>query len=330
MVTILLTGGLGFIGSNICVQLLDAGYTVIVIDNLSNSDIFVIDNIHTLTGRDMIYYNKDIRDSVALAQIFSDNKIDIVIHLAALKAVGDSIKAPLDYYDNNVTGTLVLLRTMSKFGCKKIVFSSSAAIYGNQQSPISEDAIVGIGLENPYAKSKYMMEQVLSDLYISDNAWSIVILRYFNPIGAHVSGLLGDCLHSPTNVFPRILNAMYSGDKFVIYGNDYDTPDGTGVRDYIHITDLSDVHIMVLNKLDKEGVSIYNVGTDRGTSVLELLNMCKYVTGLHINYKIGDRRGGDVGCLYASCKKLYDEFGWRPQKTLEDMCRDGWRFKLGS
>lgn len=319
--TLLLTGGLGFIGSNVIVELLNSDYNVIVIDNLSNSDVNIINKIKTITGKTIKFYAGDIKNKTLLNDIFSNNNIYAVIHLASLKAVNESIKVPLEYYENNTSYTIKLLKIMQKYDCKKIIFSSSASVYGFQPSPITENAITGVNLSNPYAKTKYMIEEILKDVYESDKSWSIVILRYFNPIGTHETGLLGDLSKNATNIFPKLVNAFINNEKFIIYGNDYDTNDGTCVRDYIHITDLAKAHVKVINKLNTYGINIYNVGTNYGTSVIQLLETFIKVNNIKINYEFGKKREGDISCLYASAEKIYKETGWKAEKTLKDMCK---------
>lgn len=330
---ILITGGLGYIGANICVDMLNHDHEIIVIDNLSNSNEATIKTIEKLTGKTFTFYDMDIRN-YSLNYVFLNHEITNVIHLAGLKVVSDSIKIPKTYYDNNVTGTLNLLNIMNIYNCKNIIFSSSASVYGNtdlNSYPITEEGIVGMDLTNPYAKTKYMVEEILKDYYNADNSWSIVILRYFNPIGADSTGSLGDSCKTPTNIFPRIMNSACSSrdrSPFYIYGDDYDTDDGTCERDYIHVCDLAQVHTIVLNKLQEPGISIYNVGTNSKTSVMELINKFEQVNNVKINYKIADRRDGDLVSVYTCSDKLLKEFNWKPKYDLEDMCKHGWKYKL--
>jgi UDP-glucose 4-epimerase len=332
MKTILVSGGLGFIGSHTVIELLNSGFNIIIIDNLVNSSIHVftkIIKITKITDKSRLKYsNIDIRNRIQLDNLFTSNSIYAVIHFASLKAVGHSIKAPLEYYDNNVAGTINLLQIMSKYNCKKIIFSSSATVYGMNTYPVCEDANTGDGITNPYGKTKYMLENILEDLYKSDNSWSIVILRYFNPIGAHPSGLIGENPNDiPNNLFPYLLKvAVGKLEKLCIFGNDYDTRDGTCIRDFIHVVDLALGHIASLKKLDDTGINTYNLGTGKGTTVLELINTFEKINNIKIKYDISQRRDGDLEVVYANSEKAFQEIGWKSTYTVEDMCRHGYNF----
>ena len=328
--TVLVTGGAGFIGSHTCVELLNAGYKVIVVDNLCNSKETAIENVKKITGKDLKFYKADLLDKTKLDLIFSENPdIDYVIHFAALKAVGESVQKPIEYYENNIGGTLVLLDVMKKYNVKKIVFSSSATVYGNPKKvPIREDAKTG-NATNPYGETKVMTERILNDIFISDNSWSIILLRYFNPIGAHESGLIGESPNGiPNNLMPYINQvALGKLDHLNVFGNDYNTPDGTGVRDYIHVVDLAKGHIKALERADKiTGVETYNLGTGKGYSVLDIVKNFEKATGINIKYEIAPRRAGDIAECYADPTKAEKILGWKAEKNLEDMCKDSWRF----
>ena len=327
---ILVTGGLGYIGSHTCVELLNNGYDVIVLDNLSNSKIEVKDKIKMITGKDITFYEGNMIDKELLSNIFSSNKIDAVIDFAAYKAVGESVKKPVEYYTNNVATVLNLLDVMKEYNCKKIVFSSSATVYGIPDSiPITEDAKTG-GTTNPYGTSKLFVEQILKDLYKSDDTWNICILRYFNPIGAHESGLIGEEPNGiPANLMPYI-SKVASGklECLSVFGNDYDTHDGTGVRDYIHVVDLAKGHIKAIEKITKDnGLFIYNLGTGIGYSVLDIINAFEKANNIKINYKIAPRREGDIDKYYSDTTKAFNELGFKAEKTIEDMCRDAWNYE---
>ena len=332
MKTILVSGGLGFIGSHTVVELLNSGFNVIIIDNLVNSSIKVFNKIieiAKMTDKSRLTYNNiDIRNSLQLDNLFKNNSIYAVIHFASLKAVGESIKAPLEYYDNNVSGTITLLQIMAKHDCKRIIFSSSATVYGTNNYPVGEDAPTGNGITNPYGKTKYMLENILEDLYKSDNSWSIVILRYFNPIGAHPSGLIGENPNdTPNNLFPYLLKVSAGKlEKLRIFGNDYDTRDGTCIRDFIHVVDLASGHIASLNKLEGAGINIYNLGTGNGTTVLELICAFERVNHIKLNYEFVDRREGDLEVVFANSEKALREIGWEAHYTVDDMCRHGYNF----
>lgn len=332
MKTILVSGGLGFIGSHTVVELLNSGFNVIIIDNLVNSSIQVfskIIEIAKITDKSRLkYYDIDIRNRIQLDNLFKNNSIYAVIHFASLKAVGESIKAPLEYYDNNVSGTITLLQVMANHDCKRIIFSSSATVYGTNTYPVREDAPTGNGITNPYGKTKYMLENILEDLYKSDSSWSVVILRYFNPIGAHPSGLIGENPNdTPNNLFPYLLKvAAGKLEKLRIFGNDYNTRDGTCIRDFIHVVDLARGHIASLNKLDGAGINTYNLGTGNGTTVSELIGAFERVNDIKLNYEFVDRRDGDLAVVYANAEKALREIGWEATYSVDDMCRHGYNF----
>lgn len=328
---ILVTGGLGYIGSHTCVELLNNGFEVVVLDNLSNSQIDVLDKIKEICGKEVKFYEGDMIDSSILTKIFEENKIDAVIDFAAYKAVGESVSKPIEYYKNNVSTVLELITVMKKYHCKKLVFSSSATVYGMPDVvPITEDAKTG-GTTNPYGTSKLFVEQILKDLYKSDSEWDIAILRYFNPIGAHESGLIGEKPNGiPANLMPYVAKvAKGELECLSVFGNDYPTPDGTGVRDYIHVVDLAIGHIKALEKLEKEGkgLFIYNLGTGKGYSVLEMIDAFEKANGIKVNYRIAERRTGDIAECYSDPTKARLELGFVATKTLEDMCRDAWNFE---
>lgn len=329
---ILVTGGLGYIGSHTCVELINEGHKVVVVDNLLNSKELVKDRIKEITGSDIIFYKMDLLDSDGLKKVFSENDIDSVIHFAALKAVGESTVIPLEYYKNNLVSTLVLLETMKKYNVKKLVFSSSATVYGDCKTvPCHEECPLSV--TNPYGRTKLMIEEILGDLYKSDNTWDICILRYFNPVGAHKSGLIGEEPNGiPNNLMPYITKvAIGELKELSVFGNDYDTHDGTGVRDYIHVVDLAIGHLKALEKLKTNpGLVIYNLGTGRGYSVLDLLNSFSKVSGREIAYKIIERRPGDVAECYADPRKANNELGWRANYEIEEMCEDSWRWQTKS
>ena len=328
---ILVTGGAGYIGSHTCVELLNNNKEIVIIDNFSNSNSKALDNIKKITNKDFKFYEIDYLDRNALERVFEENDIESVINFAGFKAVGESVQKPLEYYENNIGGAVILLETMKKYNVKKFVFSSSATVYGDPEViPITEETKIG-GTTNPYGTTKLFIEQILQDLYKSDNSWDIAILRYFNPIGAHESGLLGeDPKGIPNNLMPYITRVAAGKLKELsIFGNDYDTKDGTGVRDYIHVVDLARGHLLALNKLDKEnsGIFIYNLGTGNGYSVLEIVNTFMKVNNVDVPYKIAPRRDGDIATCYADPTKAKNELGFVAEKTLEDMCRDGWNFQ---
>ena len=326
---ILVTGGAGYIGSHTVVELLNNDMEVVVIDDFSNSKPEVLDKIKEITGKDFKFYELDYADREKLEKVFEENPdIDGVINFAGYKAVGESVKKPIDYYINNVSGALVLLDTMKKYNVKKFVFSSSATVYGEENPiPYVETMKTG-GTTNPYGTTKLFIEQILKDIYKSDNSWDIVLLRYFNPIGSHESGLIGEEPQGiPNNLMPYVVRVA-SGQlkELSVFGNDYDTPDGTGVRDYIHVVDLAKGHVKAIEKLNKEGsgLYVYNLGTGVGYSVLDIINTFEKVTGQKVPYKIAPRRAGDIAMCYADPTKAYNELGWKATKTLEDMCRDSW------
>lgn len=327
---ILVTGGLGYIGSHTCVELLKENYEVVVIDNLSNSKIDVVTKIKEITGKDIKFYHEDVCDEAALEKIFTENEISAVIHFAGYKAVGESVEKPIMYYENNLISTLKLCKIMKKYGCKKLVFSSSATVYGNPKSlPIKED--FPLSTTNPYGTTKLMIEQILSDIYVSDNDFSIAILRYFNPIGAEKSGLLGENPNGiPNNLMPYIVRvATKELECLNVFGNDYDTKDGTGVRDYIHVVDLAKGHIKAIEKILKDkGINYYNLGTGNGYSVLDLVTTFERVNNVKINYKITNRRPGDIAACYADPTKAKEELHWSAKLGIEDMCKDSYNFIL--
>lgn len=330
MSTVLVTGGAGFIGSHTSVELLNAGYDIIILDNFVNSKPESLKRIKELTGKDFKFYQADIRDEEAMTKVFADNKIDAVIHFAGLKSVPQSVKEPLNYYDNNIAGTVCLCRVMDKAGCKKLVFSSSATVYGSKNpSPLREDMPTG-GTTNPYGTTKYFIEQILQDLCISDSEWGVSILRYFNPIGAHKSGRIGEDPNGiPGNLMPYITQvAIGKLECLNVCGNDYPTPDGTGVRDYIHVVDLALGHIKALDRLLKvKGCEVYNLGTGKGYSVLDVVKAFEKASGIKINYRIAPRRAGDVACCYADATKAKEVLGWQAKYDIDDMCADSWRWQ---
>lgn len=330
MSTVLVTGGAGFIGSHTSVELLNAGYDIIILDNFVNSKPESLKRIKELTGKDFKFYQADIRDEEAMTKVFAENKIDAVIHFAGLKSVPQSVKEPLNYYDNNIAGTVCLCRVMDKAGCKKLVFSSSATVYGSKNpSPLREDMPTG-GTTNPYGTTKYFIEQILQDLCVSDSEWGVSILRYFNPIGAHKSGRIGEDPNGiPGNLMPYITQvAIGKLECLNVCGNDYPTPDGTGVRDYIHVVDLAIGHIKALDRLLKvKGCEVYNLGTGKGYSVLDVVKAFEKASGIKINYRIAPRRAGDVACCYADATKAKELLGWQAQYDIDDMCADSWRWQ---
>ena len=331
MSKILVTGGAGYIGTHTCVELLNKGEEVVVLDNFSNSNPQALENVKKITGKDLKFYQGDMIDRNILEKIFTENDIEAVIDFAAYKAVGESVQKPVEYYTNNVSTVLVLLDEMKKHNVKTLVFSSSATVYGDPEVvPITEECKVG-GTTNPYGTSKLMVEQILKDLYKSDNEWNIAILRYFNPVGAHESGLIGeDPKGVPANLMPYIQKVAAGKLKELsVFGNDYDTKDGTGIRDYIHVVDLAIGHIKALDKLrkDKAGMHIYNLGTGVGYSVLDMVNAFEKANNIKVPYKIAPRRAGDIAMCYSDPKKAKEELGFEATRTLEDMCRDSWNFE---
>ena len=327
---ILVTGGAGYIGSHTCLELLNQGHEVVVADNLCNSCEEALNRVKELTGKDLTFYKVDLLDKEGLDQMFDQEKIDAVIHFAGLKAVGESVAKPLEYYHNNITGTLNLCDSMRNHGVKKIIFSSSATVYGDPAFvPITEDCPKG-KITNPYGQTKSMLEQVLTDLHVADPEWNGILLRYFNPVGAHESGRIGeDPTGIPNNLTPYITQVAVGKLKEVnVFGNDYDTPDGTGVRDYIHVMDLADGHVKALKKFaDKPDVYIYNLGTGRGYSVLEMIHSFSKAVGHEIPYVIKPRRPGDIATCYADATKAKEELGWVAKRGVDEMCRDAWRWQ---
>lgn len=327
--TILVTGGAGYIGSHTCVELLNAGYEVVVVDNYYNSVPEVLNRVEKITGKTLKRYDCDIRDKEGLEKVFTENKIDAVIHFAGLKAVGESTKLPLLYYENNISGSVVLFEVMSSFDCKKIVFSSSATVYGNNPIPYKEDMITG-DVSSPYGRTKHFIEQILSDVYRSDNDWSISLLRYFNPIGAHESGLIGEDPNGiPNNLMPYISRvAIGKLEKLTVFGGDYDTKDGTCIRDYIHVVDLAKAHLCAVSKiLETTGIEAYNIGNGKGYSVLDIIHAFEKASGKKLNYVIGERREGDLPAFYADASKANHELGWKAQYDIDKMCEDTWNFQ---
>lgn len=330
--TILLTGGTGYIGSHTAVELLNEGYEIICLDNCYNSSPDVLDRIEKITSKKVKFYHNDILDVAALKRIFSENKVDAVIHFAGLKAVGESVSIPLQYYHNNISGTLVLCQAMRDAHVKKIVFSSSATVYGAPKTlPIQES--FPLSATNPYGQTKLMIEQILQDLYVSDPGWSISILRYFNPVGAHKSGLIGEAPKGiPNNLMPYVTQvATGKLPQLRIFGNDYPTPDGTGVRDYIHVSDLASGHSASLKRvLSQTGIDVYNLGTGKGYSVLELLHAFEKASGRKIPYEFVPRRSGDIASCYADPAKAKKELHWETTRGLNEMCEDAWRWQSQS
>lgn len=326
---ILVTGGAGYIGSHTCVELLEHGYEVVVVDNYSNSSKESTLRVEKITGKKVKLYEGDVRDKAVLDKIFTENKIDWVIHFAGLKAVGESCVKPIEYYDNNLNGTLVLLQSMREHGCKKIVFSSSATVYGDPEVlPLNENCKTG-GTTNPYGTSKYFQEIMLNDVYKADNEWTVALLRYFNPVGAHESGLIGeDPKGIPNNLTPYISKVAIGELKQVgVYGNDYPTPDGTGVRDYIHVVDLAKGHVAAIDNIVKSGVFVYNLGTGIGYSVLDVIHAFERACGHEIAYAIQPRRAGDIAACYADASKAKAELHWEATLTLDDMCKSLWNWQ---
>lgn len=328
--SILVTGGAGFIGSHTVVELLNEGKEVVIVDNFSNSKKEVLDAIRKITGKNFKFYEIDYLDREKLEKVFEENKIEEVINFAGFKSVGESVKKPIEYYTNNISGALVLLDTMRKYGVKNFIFSSSATVYGEpERIPLTEDCKTG-GTTNPYGTSKLYIEQILKDIYTSDPSWNICILRYFNPVGAHESGLIGEEPQGiPNNLMPYVARvALGTLKELSVYGDDYDTKDGTGVRDYIHVVDLAKGHIKALQKLEKEkqGLFIYNLGTGKGYSVLDMVNAFEKVTGKKVAYKIVSRREGDIATCYADPRKAKEELGWEANLGIDEMCRDSWNY----
>ena len=327
---VLVTGGMGYIGSHTCIQMIEAGIEPIILDNLGNSKVAVLDRIEALTQVRPVFYQGDIRDEAFLDNIFSEHSISSVIHFAGLKAVGESVAKPLEYYDNNVNGSLVLARSMRKANVKSIVFSSSATVYGDPAIvPITENSPTG-ATTNPYGRSKYMVEECFSDLFDAENDWSITLLRYFNPVGAHPSGTMGeDPQGIPNNLMPFIAQvAVGRRESLSVFGNDYPTPDGTGVRDYIHVMDLADGHIAALKAVgEKSGLHIYNLGTGKGSSVLEMVEAFAQASGKPVPYTLCPRRVGDIAECWASTEKAEKELGWKATRNVMEMSADTWRWQ---
>lgn len=325
---ILVTGGAGFIGSHTCVELLEANEDIVVVDNLYNSKEEALNRVKEITGKDFPFYQTDLLDTEGLKKVFKENDIECVIHFAGLKAVGESVQKPLFYYENNIGGTISLCKVMQEFNVKKIVFSSSATVYGIPETvPIKED--FPVSAINPYGATKLYIERILSDIAAADKDWSVVLLRYFNPIGAHKSGRIGENPNGiPNNLMPRIIDvALGKMDSLTVFGNDYPTHDGTGVRDYIHVVDLSIGHLKALDKLRAEkGVFVYNLGTGKGYSVMDIINAFNKASGMELKYHIEPRRPGDAASTYADPEKAFRELGWKAQYGIDEMCEDAWRF----
>ena len=327
---VLVTGGAGYIGSHTCVELLESGYGVVVIDNLCNSNAESLNRVQMLTGKKLKFYEGDVRDEALLTKIFADEKPDCVIHFAGLKAVGESVAMPWEYYDNNLNSTLVLTKVMTEVGVKKLIFSSSATVYtATNEMPLREDSVTG-HCTNPYGWTKYMTEQILSGIANADPQWSICLLRYFNPIGAHESGMIGeDPRGIPNNLMPYITQvAIGRREKLSVFGNEYDTHDGTGVRDYIHVVDLARGHVAAVNYVaGHPGCQVFNLGTGTGYSVLDMVKAFNDANGLELPYRIVERRPGDIATCYADPAKSAEVLGWKAEKTLADMCRDSWNWQ---
>lgn len=329
--SILVTGGAGYIGSHTCVELLNAGYEITVVDNLYNSSPKSLDRVKELTGKDFKFYECDIRDTDGMDKIFKENKIDAVIHFAGLKAVGESCEKPLEYYDNNIGGTLKLCEVMRNNNCKNIVFSSSATVYGmNNISPLKETMKTG-GTTNPYGTTKYMIEIILEDLCKADSEWNVTLLRYFNPIGAHKSGRIGENPNGiPNNLMPYITQVAIGKREFLsVYGDDYDTHDGTGVRDYIHVVDLAEGHVKAVDNIleGNKGVQVFNLGTGVGYSVLDIVKAFNKAYGKELPYKIAPRRAGDIATCYSDPSKAKEVLCWTAKRGIEEMCEDSWRWQ---
>ncbi|WP_028863809.1 UDP-glucose 4-epimerase GalE [Psychromonas aquimarina] len=327
---VLVTGGIGYIGSHTCIQMIEAGIEPVIVDNLSNSKLIVLDRIEALTGVRPVFYQGDIRDQTLLDTVFAEHEISSVIHFAGLKAVGESVQKPLEYYDNNVNGSLVLARAMRKAAVKSIVFSSSATVYGDPEIvPITEGSPTG-ATTNPYGRSKYIVEQCFSDLYDAEPDWSITLLRYFNPVGAHSSGTMGeDPQGIPNNLMPFIAQvAVGRREHLSVFGDDYPTTDGTGVRDYVHVVDIADGHLAAMNAVGKKaGLHIYNLGTGKGSSVLEMLNAFSKACGKELPYTILPRRDGDIAACWADTEKAQKDLGWKATRTVMEMATDTWHWQ---
>ena len=329
LMSVLVTGGAGYIGSHTCIEMIKAGYDVVVVDNLDNSNVEALKRVEKIVGKKIKFYENDVRDKAALAKIFAENKIDAVIHFAGLKAVGESVAKPVEYYDNNLISTIYLLEAMREAGVKRIVFSSSATVYGvAKEMPLKED--MPIGAINPYGRTKLFIEEMLRDLYVSDNTWSIALLRYFNPIGAHESGTIGeDPKGIPNNLMPYISQvAVGRREKLHVFGNDYNTVDGTGVRDYIHVCDLAIGHVKAVDwAMQNEKCEEFNLGTGNGTSVLQLKDAFEKASGVEIPFVIDPRRPGDPDEVYADASKALSVLGWKAEFGIEEMCRDTWNWQ---
>lgn len=327
---ILVTGGAGYIGSHTCVELLNQGHDVIILDNLYNSDEKAVQRIEEITGKKVKFYQEDLLNPEGLNEVFDKEKIDAVIHFAGLKAVGESVQKPVEYYNNNITGTLNLIEAMRSHDVKNIIFSSSATVYGDPaQIPITEECPKGV-CTNPYGWTKWMLEQILSDVHTADPKWNVMLLRYFNPIGAHESGLIGeDPKGIPNNLLPYVAQVAVGKLKEVgVFGDDYDTPDGTGVRDYIHVVDLAKGHVKALDKIrENSGLKIYNLGTGKGYSVLDVIHAFEKACGHKIPYSIKPRRAGDIAQCYSKCDLALDELGWKAEYDLDDMCASSWNWQ---
>ena len=331
MAKILVTGGCGYIGSHTVLELLNKGYEVVVVDNFSNSSFESLRRVQKITGKTVTFYEADIRDNEKMEQIFGEHKIDAVIHFAAFKAVGESCRLPLKYYENNISGTVSLLQVMDKCGVKKIIFSSSATVYGSpERLPLDETC--RLSTTNPYGSTKLMMENIMQDLYKADKEWNIILLRYFNPVGAHESGLIGeDPKGIPNNLMPFVAQVASGKLSCInVFGNDYDTPDGTGVRDYIHVVDLALGHIAAIEKCTESGVHIYNLGTGHGYSVLDMIHAFEKACGKTLPYKICARRDGDIATCYAAPDKAKKELGWEAKFGIEEMCASQWKWQSGN
>lgn len=328
--TILVTGGAGYIGSHTLIELHNAGYDFVVVDNLVNSQKESLNRVSMIIGKEITFYEVDIRDAVALERVMLYHKFDACIHFAGLKAVGESVEKPLEYYDNNMTGTFVLLNQLRKYECKNLIFSSSATVYGNPQFvPITEECPKG-QCTNPYGQTKSMLEEVLKDVQKADSEWNIVLLRYFNPIGAHESGTIGENPNGiPNNLMPYITQVAVGKRPYLgVFGNDYDTPDGSGVRDFIHVVDLAKGHVCALNAIERKcGLVIYNLGTGQGYSVLDVVKVFERVNGVEVPYQIMPRRAGDIATCYSNPAKAKNELGWEAQYGIDEMCRDSWNWQ---
>ena len=329
---ILVTGGAGYIGSHTLIELIEAGYTPVVVDNLSNSSPEALKRVEKITGAKIPFHKLDLRDEKELEKVFAEHKFDAIIHFAGLKAVGESVKKPLHYYDNNLTSTLTLLQQAVEHKVPKFIFSSSATVYGTpEELPLKETSRTGVGITNPYGQTKYMIEQILQDVVAANPNLQVTILRYFNPVGAHKSGLIGEDPNGlPNNLLPYVSQvAVGKLPEVGVFGDDYDTPDGTGVRDYIHVVDLAKGHVAAL-KSAQNGVSVYNLGTGQGTSVLELINAFSKAAGKPIPYVIKPRRPGDIASCYATSEKALNELGWQAKKSIATACEDSWKWQSGN